>query len=44
VFLIGDEVARRAKADERRQRLIWGVGIAMLIGIVASLAASLIVS
>lgn len=43
VFLVGEEVSRRANADARRQRLVWGVGVALLVGISAGIVASLIV-
>jgi hypothetical protein len=41
VFLIGDEKRKQAKADKRRTQIIWGIGVAFVVGIASSLVASL---
>ena len=41
VFLIGDEKRKQAKATKRRTQIIWGIGVAFVVGIASSLVASL---
>lgn len=41
VFLIGDEKRKQDKADKRRTQIIWGIGVAFIVGIASSLAASI---
>ncbi len=38
VFLIGAEVERRATLDRRRDRVIWTVGVAFVVGVASGLA------
>lgn len=40
VFLLGAQINHREKMDRWRERLIWGVGVALGVGIVASLVAA----
>jgi len=39
IFLIGDAVDRQQRIDKRREQLVWGVGVALIVGTVAGLLA-----
>ena len=40
VFLIGDRVARQRRIDRNRERLVWGVITAFVVGVAASIVAA----
>ena len=39
IFLIGDEKRRQVQASNRRERVVWGVVVAFVVSVVASLVA-----
>lgn len=42
LFLIGDEVKRQTKLEKRRELVVWGIGVAFAVSVVASLAVNAI--
>lgn len=41
-FLIGAEVQARLRDDRRRERIVWGIGVALVVGVVSGLIVSLL--
>lgn len=40
IFMIGDEVRRQTKKAQRRDRLVWGIGVTFVLGIASAIVAS----
>jgi len=41
-FMIGDEIVRQRRRSGRREKIIWGVGVAFIVGIASGIIASLV--
>ena len=44
VFLIGEEIKAQGKRQARREKIVWGIGVALLLGVLGSVVGSWLVS
>ncbi len=40
VFLVGHEIARLSARQRRREHIVWGIGVALALGVISSIIAS----